>query len=201
MTRLRTVRAIAKRWSLTSIVVAIAIGVVLRRLVAGLVTVPGRDGIQGLVWPLAGGIPAMVVAGAAGVLHEPPELLAGRPPVIQRGAFAALLAAGVVVGARLGGPTDLSPMRLRDDLALVGLGLGASIVLARATAWLAPAVVVVVTWFFGPGRVGSTAGWAVLLLPTGRNVPDLTCAIVALGGTALFMSGPPRGVRPDRAPG
>jgi hypothetical protein len=197
----RTIRAVAKRWSIATTVLGIVLAVLVRQGVAGLVAVPGRDGIDALVWPMAGAIPAMVIAGAAGALHEDPERLARRPAVHQRIAYVVLVVALVSTGAALGGPPAWRMMCVRNDLGLTGLGLGSAAVLGRTSAWLPPAVLAVVTWFFGPGPAGTVAGWAVLLRPAGQHVPDVVCTALAITGTMLFLCGLPRSMRATQTRG
>lgn len=189
MRRASALPAVAKRWTLPAIATSVVAAALLRNVIDGLVTVPGRGGIQSLVWPLAGGLPAMVVAGAAGSLLEAPELLARRSPSWQRGVFVAVTVTGTVIAACLSSQLGHMPVTLRNDLLLLGSAWSASVLLSPGIAWIVPALIVVVTWFFGPGSTGSVAAWAVLLHPIGSIVAGVVSAVVFSSGAVAFIGG------------
>lgn len=190
--RARVGRAVAKRWSLTAIAVSVLMAAALRMLVGGLVAVPGRLGVQSLVWPLAGGIVAVVIAAVAGALHEVPERIAARPVVHQRLSFLAITCTLVLIGSLAAGPADVAAVRLRNDLALVGVACGSAAVLPRPAAWVPVAMIVTVTWFFGPTGGGHAPhAWAVLLQSTRSIAATVTGTVLALGGLLVFVLGVP----------
>ena len=190
--RARTFGSIVKRWSIRAILATTIVSIVIRRGVAGLVAVPGRQGVESLVWPLAGGLIAIVVAAVSGALFEVPELMAARPGVAQRATFIALTASNIALAAVLGGPASASMIRLRNDLGLLGLALASATLLPRVAAWFPPAVVIVVVWFFGPVGGGQPPhSWAVLLGGQ-RDAPAAIVTMTAgIGGVITFLSGRP----------
>ena len=198
--RFRTDRAIAKRWSLASIIVSITAGVALRQFVGGFVAVPGRQGVESLVWPLAGGIVAVVVAAVAGALHELPERTAARSAVRQRLSFLAVVVTFVVIGSLAGGPTDVATARVRNDCCLLGIACGSAAALPRPAAWVPVAMIVTITWFFGPvGGGHAPHAWALLLQPPRHIAAATTAAVVTVCGLAVFVQGAPV-ANADRAP-
>lgn len=196
----RSLRAVAKRWSVASILTGITIAVILRKQIEGLVFVPGRNGIASLLWPLAGAIPAMVIAGAAGALHDRPEQVAKRSPICQRAGFVFLVMTLFAFGALISGPPGWLALRLRlrNDLGLAGFALGSAVLLDRSVAWIPTAAVTVIMWFFGPDFGGRIKGWAVLLQPTGLSGPDGITAAIAVAGAMLFIGDAPRALHERR---
>ncbi len=192
----RTDLAIAKRWSVASIAASIAAAVLLRRTVGGLVVVPGRQGVESLVWPLAGGLVGVVVAAVAGALHELPERTAARPVRQQRLTFLATVVTLVVLGSLAGGPSNAATVRLRNDGCLLGIACGSAALLPRPAAWVPVAAVVTVTWFFGPvGGGHAPHSWALLLLPAGHVWAAAIAAAVTLCGLVVFVRGAPAATR------
>lgn len=188
--RVRTTWSIVKKWSLRAITFSLLTSVAIRLAVEGMVVVPGRRGVESLVWPLVGGLTAITVAAVAGALLEAPELIAARPGWVQRTMFVALVAAIVAFGAAIGGPALGSTVRLRNDLCLLGLALGSATLLPRTAAWVPAAVVVVVIWFFGPSGGGHPPhAWAILLNDQRDATAWIVTSTTGIMGAFAFLWG------------
>lgn len=181
-------RAVARAWSLPLLCSAVVVGAALLSLAREPIPVPGRGEVRALIWPLAAGPLAVVLPGAASVLHRPAERRARRRPACQRLAF--LFLVGVLSLPLIFLGAHWFPLAVvgRNAAFLIGLALAAAALVPPGAAWLLPSLVILITWFLSPRAGGQPpADWSLLLQLGGVAWAALTSWLVLLVGLVLFV--------------
>lgn len=167
----------------------------------GRVTVPARDGVQSLLWPLVPALLAVAVPTSLSSAYREGELTAARSALQLRMTAmvsVALLSLGIsLVGLRF----DILVI-WRNSLFLMGLALLATAIQPPTTAWIPVCGAPIAMWLLGPGYDETISAWAVLLHPrTSAIAWTSSIGVFALGAAAYlwfrlpWASARPRGVR------
>ncbi len=107
------------------------------------------------------------------------------------------LASGAAVYAAVHGPSSAVGQSVRNTALLVGLLLGAAVVLGSDAAWVVPVGVVLATYGFGiSSDEGTPRGWAWLLHDAAPGSVLAAAGVLVLAGV-FFIARGPRGARTD----
>jgi hypothetical protein len=179
---------VARAWGGRQLAAGLALMAAMWVLPGSPVPVPGRGGIEAVVWPLAPTIVAAILAVVAAPATRDLELAAGRPIQLVKGGFVVAGLAGCAIASMVAVvATPLgSTIIWRNDALLVGLALGSAALLRPTMSWAPPVLLSIVTWLLGPKLGGDVERWAVLLHPADSWPAAAASAIMLVAGCLLF---------------
>lgn len=184
----RTGVLISRAWGFRPLGLGLAGAVVLSSAWQGPVSIPVRQDVAEVVWPLAPCLFALVIPGVASRAHTDQERCAPRSGWLRRAAFVAALATAVLLSAGLLAVFHPFEVVLRNGLMLVGLALAGTVVLPDSVRWIPVSFFPIVTWLLGARSAGQPpAGWAVLLHAPGSAPASWAAAGCLLVGTLLYV--------------
>ncbi|MGH9035144.1 MAG: hypothetical protein ACRD0O_05215 [Acidimicrobiia bacterium] len=184
----RTGVLIARTWGLRPLGLGLAGVVVLSSAWQGPVSIPVRQDVAEVVWPLAPCLFALVIPGVAARAHTDQERCAPRSAWRRRAVFVGVLGAGMLLAATLLSIFHPFSVVARNGLLLVGLALACTIGLPQSTRWIPVSFFPIVTWLLGARSAGDDpAGWAVLLHAPGSAPAFWAATGCFLAGTVLYV--------------
>ena len=186
-TTLRLVRAASTAWGLAGLLAMAGLTIVGVRCFRSAVEVPGRTGVNSLIWPLAPTCLALAVAVISSAGHRVPERLATRSGWSLRLRFIGLLAFIVATISLTAAPAEQAIVA-RNTAGLLGVALLSEAVLPVEAAWVPVALLATLTWFFGPvGGGRPSSAWAVLLHPSDDGLAQAAALVTGALGVALYL--------------
>ena len=189
LTAFRTGLLVGRAWGLKPLAKALFGVVALSVAWRGPLTVPGRQDVAEIIWPLAPCLLAIAVPAAAARAHSDQERCAPRSGQIRRLLFAvALMAIAGLLASGLA-PLHSFVVVARNTLLLCGMALGATVLLPSSTRWIPPSFIPIVMWLLGARSAGQApAGWAVLL-HEGRSATAAGVAVAFFAvGAGLYVA-------------
>ncbi len=150
------------------------------------IAVPGRQGVQSVLWPLVPTLTAMVLPSCLAHAYRDLELAAAKSHARQRGLFAVFALALTAIPCVSGLRFDLG-VALRNAALLSGLAFASTVIFPPRVAWMPPSFLPIITWLLGLKLGGVPRPWAVLM-QSGSSLPALLAAGTSLGaGLVLFV--------------
>lgn len=186
---LRTGLLVGRAWGLKPMAKALAGVVLLSVAWRGPLTVPGRQDVAELIWPLAPCLLAIVVPAAAARAHTDQERCAPRSGPLRRLEFV-----GALVATALALASGLAVLHsfvivARNSLLLCGMALAATVLLPPSTRWIPPSFIPIVMWLLGARSAGQDpAGWAVLLHDPASLPAACVAAAIFIAGAGLYVA-------------
>lgn len=184
---------LCKAWRLRRfMIIALVTAVAWLVVPSGPVTVPARDGVRSLLWPLvpmllAGALPTTLAAG-----YRDTELTAARSRTQLRGGVFLIALALSLAPSLVAVRFDILVI-WRNTGFLIGLALLSTAALPQSAAWLPVCVVPMWMWLLGTTPDDKVESWAVLLQPS-HSVTALitTLVLFSLGAGAYWTIRSPR---------
>ena len=186
-----TLRSIWRAWHGTQHVALGAASVSVLLLWNTPLSVPGRDDIAQIVWPLSPTFLSLACLTGARTAHHDAERLTPRGAALTRASYVVALAVFCAALLIPSGPVASRLVLARNDAFLCGLALLALELLPPAAAWTPLVVVPMLTWLLGSNGLGrAPEPWAVLLAPGASATAALAAVLALTGGAVLYIARP-----------
>lgn len=151
----------------------------------GYLPVPGRHGVEALLWPAAPLIVTVPLLGMPRLWQRPLELTGSRPLVTSA---AWLLFSSTALGTLVSRLAPAGRQAVLDRNLLLLLGVASlSCLLPLTVIWLPPVTMVLLMWLIGTRAGGTAERWALLFLPGGVDEAERIAAITFGIGVAAFL--------------
>jgi len=160
-------------------------GLLLALMPTDAVSVPGRDGVYSVLWPLA---PVLVGTWAVAGLRS--AFLDCRLASVRRLSDRACVAAILVCGAHLtvfAAPGYQHVVLHRNLAFTLGAAMASVCLLPRSSAWIPIVIPPMVMWLMGTRSVGPPRPWAVLLRPETDHTAMSVAVFLYGAGAFLFL--------------